>query len=48
MFRDFDFIVVVNFMMVFEEIFSKEGGIVINKNIVNYFLNNLKDMIFWG
>lgn len=48
MFRDFDFIVVVNFMMVFEEIFSKEGGIVINKNIVNYFLNNLNDMIFWG
>lgn len=48
MLRDFDFIVVVNFMMVFEEIFSKEGGIVINKNIVNYFLNNLMDMIFWG
>lgn len=48
MLRDSDPIVVVNSMMALEEILSKEGGIVINKNIANHLLNNLKDMTPWG
>lgn len=48
MLRDSDPIVVVNSVMALEEILSKEGGIVINRNIANHLLNNLKDMTPWG
>jgi AP-4 complex subunit beta-1 len=48
MLRDSDPIVMVNSVMALEEILSKEGGIVINRNIANHILNNLKDMTLWG
>lgn len=48
MLRDSDPIVVVNSVMALEEILSREGGIVINRNIANHILNNLKDMTLWG
>ncbi|XP_062589478.1 AP-4 complex subunit beta-1-like [Saccostrea cucullata] len=48
MLRDSDPIVVVNSVMALEEILSKEGGIVINRNIANHLLNNLQGMTPWG
>ncbi|XP_061191998.1 AP-4 complex subunit beta-1-like [Saccostrea echinata] len=48
MLRDSDPIVIVNSAMALEEILSKEGGIVINRNIANHLLNNLQGLTPWG
>ena len=48
MIRDSDPLVVTNCLGALEEILKDEGGIVVNKNISRYLLNNLDKFLDWG
>ena len=46
--RDPDPIVVVNCLVTLEDILHDEGGVVLNKNMVNYLLNKINTFTAWG
>lgn len=48
MIRDSDPIVVVNCLLALEEILQHEGGVALNKNIVNHILNRIGEFTPWG